>query len=149
MGVTRLVLGYVAALVATDIFASVFHTQMVLAALAGAGGIFEMGTRLGMTAFDLRGLAFSYGVIIAIALAIGFAVAWVVKKFLPPLAPIAYPTAGAAAMGVALSIMSMAFGGTTPIAGARGPEGFALQCLAGALGGVIFAWIVKRRGEEA
>lgn len=145
MGVIRLALAFAAATVSAVLLASAFHTQMVIAGLGAAGAAIDAATRLAMMAADLKGLAPSYGAVIAIALAIGFFVAAWLKRVVRPLAPIAYPLAGAAAIGVALALMSIVYEGVTPIASARSPEGFALQCLAGALGGVVFAWLSKSR----
>jgi hypothetical protein len=83
-------------------------------------------------------------VVIVLALLVGFLVAWPMKRVLKPIAPFAYPIAGAAAIALALYLMSKQFYGTTPIAGARGALGFTLQCLAGAAGGYVFAALNER-----
>ncbi len=147
MAVVRIILGFLAAVAAAFALASAFHTHMVIEALGAAGAALPLDRRLSMTASDLVGLAPQFGAVIAIALTIGFLVAAGLRRVLKPLAPIAYPLAGAVAIGVALSAMSAAFDGITPIAGARTTLGFALQCLAGAVGGLVFSAIaVRRRG---
>lgn len=140
----RNIAAYIAAVIAAYALGAVFHTQMVFAALAGAGAEIPLSLRLETTAGDLIGL-WQYAAVVAIALLVGFAVAAILKRILKPLAPIAYPLAGAAGVALALTLMSMQYYGTTPIAGARGPVGFALQCLAGAAGGVVFAALARRR----
>lgn len=145
MAVLRGIIGFIAAVVATTLIGSIFATQMVLAALADAGADIPMAMRLHTTLSDIQGFAPTYAMVAGIGFAIAFLIAFGLRRLLPALAPIAYPLAGAAAIAVALDAMSIVYQGTTPIAGARGPVGFALQCLAGALGGVVFAWIVKRR----
>ena len=140
----RTLAAFLAALIVGFTLASAFHSQFVLARLAGVGAQIGLGDRLRMTLGDIAGLAPSYGAILGIALAIGFAVAWVVKRFLKPLAAIAYPLAGAAAVATALQLMSMQFE-MTPVAGARGPLGFAAQCAAGALAGWVFERLRPRR----
>lgn len=142
----RLVFGYGLAAAVTTALAAAFHTQMVIKALEQSGASISMDQRLGMTAGDLVGLAPQFGAVIAIGLLAGFIIAALLKRVLTPLAPIAYPLAGAAAVGVALTVMSMAFDGITPIAGARSTLGFALQCLAGAVGGLVFALVGARKG---
>lgn len=144
MAVIRILVGYVAAAVVAIILASAFHTQMVIGALEAAGAAISFDRRLAMTGTDFIGLAPQLGAVIAIGLAIGFLIAAGVKRVLKPLAPVAYPVAGAAAVAVALIAMGMAFDGITPIAGARTPVGFALQCLAGAIGGAVFSAIAAR-----
>jgi len=86
-----------------------------------------------------------YGAIIAIALLFGFVVAFGVKRILKPLAPIAYPTAGAAALLVMLILVEQQLGGGAGvIGGARDAFGLALQCLAGFIGGGLFAVLRPR-----
>lgn len=120
--------------------AIVFHSLSVQAGLTAIGAKMTLSTRLGTIGRDLLGLAPSYGIVVAIALAIGFVVAAWLKWRLRPLAPVAYPLAGAAALAAALALMHVAYDGVTPIAGARGPVGFLLQCFAGGLAGAVFAF---------
>ena len=144
MAVVRIIAGYAAAVAVTLVLASAFHTHMVISALDAAGAAVPMDKRMAMTANDLTGLAPQLGIVIAIGLAIAFPVAAGLKRLLKPLAPIAYPLAGAAAIAAALTAMSIAYDGITPIAGARTALGFGLQCLAGAIGGVVFSAIAVR-----
>ena len=60
---------------------------------------------------------------------------------LKPLAPIAYPVAGAAAMFTAVYLIEnvVVGGGTGALGGARDGVGMALQAVAGLLGGITFA----------
>lgn len=141
----RNVAAYLAAVIAAYALGAFFHTQMVFAALAGAGAEIPLALRLETTIGDFLGL-WQYAAVVAIALLAGFLVAALVKRVLKPLAPVAYPIAGAAAIALALTLMSMQYYGTTPIAGARGPLGLALQCLAGAAGGFVFAALRRRAG---
>lgn len=140
----RNVAAYLASVIVAYALGSAFHTQMVFAALADAGAEIPFPMRLETTIGDFLSL-WQYAAVIAIALLVGFVVAAVLKRIVKPLAPIAYPLAGAAGVAIALTLMSMQYYGTTPIAGARGPVGFALQCLAGAAGGVVFAALARRR----
>lgn len=144
MAIGRIVFGYAAAAIVGVVLASAFHTQMVILALGEAGAVISLSQRLSMTLDDLVGLLPQFGAVIAIALAIGFLVAAGLKRVLTPLAPIAYPLAGAAAIGVALTAMAMAFDGISPLAGARTPLGFGLQCLAGAISGLVFSALAVR-----
>lgn len=144
MAAMRIIFGYTAAAIVGVVLASAFHTQMVIAALGDAGALVPLDGRLAMTGTDLVGLAPQFGAVIAGALAAGFLVAAGLRRVLKPLASVAYPLAGAVAIGVALIAMSMAFDGITPIAGARTTAGFGLQCLAGAISGLVFSLVAVR-----
>lgn len=145
MAVLRILIGYVAAVVIAATFGSFVHTHMVVTGLVEAGSPVPAGQRLTMTLSDLAALFPQYGAVVAAALAVGFVVAAGLKRVLKPLAPVAYPLAGAAAIGLALVLMRMKFEGITPIAGARSTLGFALLCLGGAFGGVVFSAIAGRK----
>ncbi len=145
MAIFRIVLGFLLAAATTTALASFFHTQMVIKGLEASGADVALAMRLAMSADDLAGLAPQFGVVISIALALGFFIAALLRRMVKPLAGVAYPLAGAAAVGFALFVMSLAFDGITPIAGARSPLGFLLQCLAGGVGGLVFAMIAIRR----
>ncbi len=138
-------LGYVLAVVITTALGAAFHTQMVIRALEQSGATVAPAERLAMTGGDIVGLAPQFGLVMALGLLGGFLIAAVLKRVLKPLAPIAYPLAGAVAVGVALTVMGMAFDGITPIAGARTTIGFGLQCLAGAVGGLVFSFFAGRK----
>ena len=144
MAAIRIIFGFVASAAVAFALASFFHTQMVIDALGHSGAVVPIDKRIAMTGSDLVGLAPQFGAVVAIGLAVGFLIAAGLRRVLKPLAPIAYPLAGAAAIAVALTAMGMAFDGITPIAGARTPFGFALQCLAGGIGGLVFARIAVR-----
>ncbi|MEX0645152.1 MAG: hypothetical protein WD076_07570 [Parvularculaceae bacterium] len=136
---------FLAAVATSTILGTLFHTQMVFARLADAGAALPLSVRLQGTVNDLLGLGPLYGAVIALGLAAGFSVAARLKRVLKPLAPIAYPLAGAAVIGLALYLMSVVYYSATPIAGARGVVGFSLQCLAGAIGGLVFAALLPRK----
>lgn len=140
----RLFLAFLASVLVTFVFASAFHTQNVLSGLSALGVEISPSTRLSTTYKDMVGLAGLFTIVIAIALFVGFTIAAILKRILTPLAPIAYPLAGAAALGTMLWLMSMQFE-ATPIAGARGFIGFSLQMLAGSIGGYVFALLMHRR----
>jgi hypothetical protein len=144
MKVLRTLVAFCAAAIVASFCGAVFHSQMVLARLAALGAEITPALRVTSTLDDMVGLIPAYPVVISIGLAVGFAVAFGVKRILKPLAPVAYPLAGAAAVALALYLMSQQFYTTTPIAGARGTIGFLLQCLAGGLGGVVFAVLRPR-----
>jgi len=122
---------------------SLAHTQFVLAGLSGVGAAPSLAETVHTSIADLEGLFPSLGPVLAIALAIGFLVAAGLKRVLKPLAGVAYPIAGFAAMATALIAMRISFH-STPLAGARGPEGFVVICLMGALGGLVFSTLLPK-----
>lgn len=145
MAFGRIIAGFVASVIAATAAGSAFHTTMVIDALEKAGATTDLPTRFGMMVSDFAGLAPQFGAVIAIGLLIAFLVAAGLRRVFKPLAGIAYPLAGAAALVAALTLMSIQFDGITPIAGARGTIGMALQALAGAIGGFVFAALAVRK----
>lgn len=141
MAVVRTITGYFLAVVATTVSGSLLQTQLVLQGLERVGATIPAEVRFETALNDLTGFGVQFGMIVAIALAVGFIVAFGAKQVLKPLAPIAYPLGGACAMAAALVALPILLNldGITPFAGARGMLGFALQCLAGGLGGFVFS----------
>lgn len=89
--------------------------------------------------YNLSGL-WQYGVVIAVALLIGFIIAALVKRVLKPLAPVAYPVAGAAAIPLVVVLIEQVLGGGAGVmSGAEGLIGMGLQGLAGLIGGAVFS----------
>jgi|JI9StandDraft_2_1071091.scaffolds.fasta_scaffold163671_2 hypothetical protein len=141
----RILLAWLISVIITTLIISVIHSLRIQGQLAELGVVLPVGLRLQTIGRDFVGLAPALGAVIAIALAIGFVIAALLRKPLPKLAGIAYPLAGAVAVVVALSAMKYSYD-ITPIAGARGTFGLPLFALAGALGGWIFARRIKSRG---
>lgn len=128
-----------AAALGTYILAVIMNAQFVM----NAHNVpISIGDRLNMTAFDVSNMGL-YLAIIAVALLLGFAIAALLKRVFPSLSGIAFPIAGAAAMGVTLGAMYIVFQ-TVPISGARSTLGFLSQVLAGGFGGWIFAKVVGK-----
>ena len=124
----------------TDLVAVILNAQFVMAAHDVP---ISLGDRLNMTAFDVSNM-WLYLVIILVALLLGFAIATLLKRFLPGLARWAFPIAGAAAIAVTLGLMYIQFQ-TVPISGARSIMGFLSQVVAGGVGGWIFARLAQGR----
>ncbi len=132
-----------AAVLVTAAMASMVQSWQVQARLTDLG--VEIPPRLAaQTALDdFTGLALPLLLVFGVALLLGFSAAGWLKPRLPLLAPLAWPLAGAGAIAATLSLMHLQFE-MTPLAGARGMDGFLLFCAAGALGGVVFAWLRPR-----
>lgn len=137
MRFVRWIAAFIIASLGTYVLAVIANAQFVI----GAHNVpVSFGDRFNMTAFDVSNMGL-YLVIIAVALLLGFAIAAVLKRFLPKLASVVYPIAGAAALGMVLGLMYMQFQ-TIPISGARSALGFASQVIAGGIGGWIFARVL-------
>jgi hypothetical protein len=144
MTILRTLLAYLAAVAGTYVLATTFYTQQVISKQAEIGAVYTADQQLDTYVQNFTGLTM-YGFIIAIALLLGFLVAFGVKRILKPLAPIAYPVAGAAAMLVTLVLVEQQLGGGAGIiGGARDAFGLSLQCLAGFIGGGLFAMLRPR-----
>ena len=127
---------FAVSVVITYTLASFAHTQQVLAGLLDLGVLIPVADRIGMILGDWMGL-YLYLVVIAIGLLIGFSFMALVRRVLPVPAALLYAVGGALAMLVILGSMRE-LTSLTPIAGARDMLGMSLQCLAGAIGGVVF-----------
>lgn len=144
MRIIRQALAFVGSAAVTFALATGFYTHLVLEKRAAIGLEFTPAQKFSNYLDNLVGFSIgtvpSYGMILVIALLIGFVVAAVVKRILVPLAPIAYPTAGAAAIFVMLwAVETFIAKGSGAFEGASGPLGIGLQCFAGFIGGVVFA----------
>ena len=137
--ILRIISGFMAAALTTYLVGTALNTQFVI---GGHNVPVGLGDRLNMTAFDISNMLL-YLVVIIIGFALAFTLAGLLKRALPSLARIAYPVAGAVAIGAALGLMYLNFQ-TVPISGARGTLGFLAQMLAGALGGLLFYEMTTR-----
>ncbi|GAB5480580.1 MAG: hypothetical protein Pars92KO_03370 [Parasphingorhabdus sp.] len=135
----RFLLGLLGGGIAAYLLASILNSQFVMNAHDVP---ISFGDRFNMTMFDISNMGL-YLVIILAAFLIAFLIAAILKRFLPKLSNIAYPIAGAAAIGTALGLMYIMFQ-TVPISGARSTLGFISQVVAGAFGGWVFGKIILR-----
>ncbi|MFT4728962.1 MAG: hypothetical protein ACI9UN_003475 [Granulosicoccus sp.] len=133
---TKLSISFALSVVVAYTLASVAHTQQVLSGLLQLGVHIPIADRIAMIAGDWIGL-YLYMVVIAIGLLIAFSVMGLLRRVLPVPRALLYGFGGALAMLVILVSMRE-LGSLTLIAGARGALGLFLQCVAGAIGGVVF-----------
>ena len=122
--------------------ASLAHTQQVLAGLLHLGVHIALSDRLGMFAGDWVGL-YLYLAVIAIGFIIAFSVMALLKRLVSVDTTLLFALGGALAM-LCILVAMRELASLTPIAGARGPLGFALQCMAGATGGAVFGRSLAR-----
>ncbi len=144
MRILNSALAFLASIVVTYVAASFFYTQQVLAKQAEIGAIYTANQQIQTYWENFVGL-WAYAVIIVVTLAVAFLVASVVKRFLPFLAVIAFPVAGAVGMLAMLTLVEAQLGGGAGIiGGARDALGLTLQSLAGLVGGGVFE-LMRRR----
>ncbi|MFC3712595.1 hypothetical protein ACFOMD_08440 [Sphingoaurantiacus capsulatus] len=142
MNYKRLIGGFVAAVLATIIIASVIHSHFTIQGLRAVGAEIGPGDAWKLAWGDLIGLAPTLGAVIAIALLVGFLVAAIVLRFVKLPRWVGYAVAGKAAMITALWLMYLNFD-ITPIGSARTTEGLIALGLAGAIGGLLFTWFTR------
>ncbi len=142
---SRIVIGFIAAVLTTATLASAFSTQVVIAGLADIGVDVPFATRIGMTFSDLPILA-----VLVPAAAACLLPAFVIASLLSRLGRLPRLTwfvlAGGSAYLVELHIIEWQLG-LMPIGGARTAAGMTLQTLAGAAGGWVYARFTAVDGE--
>jgi len=144
---TRILPSFLVSWLLTFTLASLFHSQYVVNQLVNVGVVVGFNDRVNLILEDWLGLLPTYGAIIAIALAIAFLVTWFIAKKMNKQGTQLFVIAGVVAFATALiaieSIMNI-----TIIAGARG-WGFYAQLCAGAVGGYVFAKLIKENKHKA
>lgn len=147
--ILRLILAFLAAVVVTSALAAAASTQFVLAELSRLGIEIGIGDRLTMTGQDVVGMGQTYVPVVAVGFLLAFGVAaLVIRYLLPDWTVFGYTLAGFTAILAIILIMIAVFG-LVPLAGARSTAGILSQCLAGALGGYLFARILFWRRAKA
>ena len=139
---TRYIVAFIIAALVAFVAASLIHTQVILAGLSELGADVPLSLRMSTSLADLLGLAPAFGAVVAIALLLGLLIAGFARRFIPLPRLAAFAIAGAAAMAATLWLMHLSYA-ITPIASARTTGGLLLLCLAGALGGMVFAIVSK------
>lgn len=140
----RAMVGYFIASLAGFSLASLSHSFVNAQRLASSGAPMPPDVFASLAIGDAQGLAPQFGPAVAIALGAGFLAARFLRPVLKAPHVLGYMLAGAAAIPAMLLVMSLAFDGIMPIAGARG-AGLALQSAAGAIAGLVFAIIARPR----
>ncbi len=143
MRAVRLILAFVIAVAVTVVLAVAAHSQFVMAGLRELGAEIGAAEAVHVTLHDIAGMGPLYAIFITGALLIGVlttALLWP-RVRLPR--SLAYAIGGAAAIAAMLLIMRAVLG-LTMVAGARTALGFAAQCAAGAIGGLVFARLSRR-----
>ena len=135
--ILRYILAFLISLVMASLLACIFSTHFVLEGLNDIGVDIPLADRLLMTIFDL-GMIRVLGIVFACCFVIAFVVAAICHRLLPGSRTFWFSVGGATSIGVLLFSFDVFLGGM-PIAGARTLPGLFFQCLAGGLGGWLFA----------
>jgi hypothetical protein len=131
------ILAFIISILIASVLACIFSTHFVLEGLHGIGVEINLTDRLLMTIFDL-GMIRILGIVFACCFLAAFIVAAICHRFLPGNRTFWFSVGGATSIGVLLFSFDVFLGGM-PIAGARTLPGLFFQCLAGGLGGWLFA----------
>lgn len=138
----RVLGAYAMAVLSTYLLASVAATQWVMASLGEMGYPVSSSERLATTAADLWGMLPTYGLIVAVAMAIGLGVASLVGKLVPGLRAVALICAGVVALVGTHLILEQVLD-VVPLAAARTAGGLLAQGLAGGVGGYLY-YLLRR-----
>lgn len=134
----RALKAYFPALLLTYMVAVVLATASVMESLRDMGVAVGAAEQIQATWHDMLGMTSTYLVLLALALLIAFAVAAGVVRLAGAGRTAWYTLAGAVAVLVLHVTLQLVLQ-ISPVAAARSGLGLAGQCLAGALGGWVFA----------
>lgn len=142
--VSRLILGFLAAVVVTVVWGSIVQTQFNLAALAGIGADIGVGTNLRATLTDIfSGFSLTYaGYMVLPALLVAFIVAWLVVQRTGA-AFLWFGLAGGLAILAAIPLVNWLSPLALLIGASRDVWCTVLMAMGGAVGGLLFAWVTR------
>ncbi len=130
-------LSFLAAVVATYIFAAIMATQFALASITAMGLPISFVQRVAVTGHDLLGMTTTLFPLFAIGFLIAFLVTSLIISWFPQDRIPLYIVAGAIAVLAVHFSLKMAFD-VTLVAAARMTGGLVTQAAAGAVGGYLF-----------
>ena len=145
----KVVIAFLLAVLAAELFGVITYGQLNLAALVELGMPVDMGVRWEVMWHDLLSMSQAYLVLLVIALGIAFAIAALIVKKVPQLRYLGFISAGFVALLVLNLGAVEATGGMHPLPVTRTFVGLLSQCLAGAVGGWVFASVRRRQLENA
>jgi len=138
------VLAFIVAVVTTYVVAVLFYTQLTLGNLVELGLVVTGADRLSAAMHDLGAMAPIYAPLLAIALLLGFLGAALVLRWVPQIRTLGYVVGGFMAIFVMDWMMSSALM-THMLPVTRTVVGLISQCIAGAVGGWVFATLSSRK----
>lgn len=131
---------FITAVLVTAAAASVVQTQINLAALTALGAPVRPGLRALTTLQDIAFFGPVMALITAGAFLPAFAVAHLVRRFVPLGGAALYALAGAAGLWAAFQLMGFFTPMPTLVAAARTSGGMLALCLTGLVGGALYAY---------
>lgn len=138
----RVLLGWSISVVVAVALGSIAQTQFNLSCIRALGTEIGMGTRLGATGHDLLNFTPAYALLVAIAFAIAWPVAGLLKRWLPDQRTLLFTLAGFAAIWVMIAVMNQVLP-VTGIAATRSLAGVMALSLIGAAAGWMYTRIVQ------
>lgn len=141
---------FVLAVIVAYGFGTLTYSQLNLANLVEMGVEVDFQARLTTTIHDLTSMYHLYLPLVAISLLLGLLVAGLVLKWVPQLRTLGYVIGGFAAIFVMDFLLgALLTGGTHPLVVTRTTVGLITQCMAGALGGWVFAHFTQPSSDSA
>ncbi len=139
----RILVAFLAAVVATYLLAAAFSTQVILHQVADLGLPISLSVRLDTTLEDLLAMLPMYLPFVAASLFVAVPVSALALKVVPLPRALGCVIGGAAALWALHTIMFAVFG-IHALPATRSIVGLATQAIAGAIGGYVYAKLSKR-----
>lgn len=136
---------FLAAVVLTAVWGSVFQTHDTLSRLVAIGAQIPSGLRMQATLADLGGFAPVYAVIVAAALLVAFLVAGGLSVLLPQVRHTLHALGAGLGLAVAIRLIDALAPMPTLIAATRDTTGLLVMALGAVVGGWLYAWITRPR----
>lgn len=143
----KVILAYIAAVLATLVLASIASTQIILGELSALGMPVPFWMRINVTLQDIIGIAPFLGIIVSVGFFIAFIVAFFLIKKINLQSQLWYSVAGACAIIAAIYTVNSMLDGIPLIASTRG-FGLLAFALVGAVGGWVFSKITSSCSQE-
>jgi hypothetical protein len=139
-------IAFVVAVLLAEVLGAILQVQgTIMQQFAPLGLEVPLDKQLSWMWHDIKGLLPAYGPLLAIGFLIAFIAAAFVARLAPRLRGLVFTVAGAVAVLAIFLLAKPVFFGVTPIYGARDMIPMALQVLAGAAAGLVFAVITGKR----
>ena len=143
----RNIVGFLCAVTGAYLFAVLTYSQLNLNRLIELGAPIGSSQRLFALTHDVLSMASAYLPILAVALLVAFVLAAPVARRLPRFRSVGFAFAGAVSVYAVILLLLLLFG-THGITVTRTLPGLISQCMAGALGGYIFAALTRAPGAK-
>ncbi len=136
------IIAFLLAVLAAYIFGVLTYGQLILGNLVEMGMTVDAAVRWTTFWHDLTHMYDLYLPLITVALLLGFLVAALVLRWMPQIRTLGYMSAGFCAIWLMDFLLGAVLtGGTHPLVVTRTTVGLISQCLAGGLGGLVFAYL--------